>query len=416
MGFDTIKEKKAESANFMAEEITTIIKTFEKRGPGSKGEKQACDYMAEQLKQYGCDDVKTEPFNLHPNAFYGWIYISVTLLLASFAMYFISIYLNHAIWLKFVAFFIQAVAMGIMLGEFIMYKQVVDKIFPKEVSYNVTGTKKPTGEIKRRIFFNGHPDAAGEWTFNYLFGGEGFAAHFLISIAGVAYLIGIFIASLFPAVQNAQGVNLPLVTELGLGGLAFLPFWLALYILWNEKKIVDGANDNLTGCYMGIAVMKALHDNNVELENTEVGVIISGSEEAGLRGAKAWCKARGDEYKDVETIIYAFDTIREGKFLCVNEKDLNATIPADPHAVSLFKNAADKLGLVCSRGTVPFGSTDAAAFTQGGYKSVGITAMDHNLKNYYHTRRDSYDNLDLDCLADCFAISVQTLEDFDAGK
>lgn len=416
MGFDTIKEKKAESANFMANEITKVIKTFGKRNPGSEGEKKACEYMASQLQEYGCDDVKVEPFELHPNAFYGWIYISVTLVLVALGLYFVGLYLNNAIWTKLVSLGLIAIGCGIMVGEFMMYLKLVDKLYPKETSHNVTATKKPTGEVKRRVFFNGHPDAAGEWTFNYLLGGTGFATHFLISIAGIFYFLGIIFASFFTAVQNAQGINFPLIIELGLGTLAFVPFWLALIFLWNEKKIVDGANDNLTGCYMGIAIMKALKDNNIELENTEVGVIISGSEEAGLRGAKAWCKAHGDEYKDVDTIIYAYDTIREGKFLCVNEKDLNATISADPHAVALFKNAADKLNITCNYGTVPFGSTDAAAFTQGGYKSVGITAMDHNLKNYYHTRRDSYDNLDNECLADCFAVSVQMLEDFDAGK
>ncbi|HKL73310.1 MAG TPA: M20/M25/M40 family metallo-hydrolase [Clostridia bacterium] len=416
MGFDTIKEKKAESANFMANEITKVIKTFGKRNPGSEGEKKACEYMASQLQEYGCDDVKVEPFELHPNAFYGWIYISVTLVLVALGLYFVGLYLNNAIWTKLVSLGLIAIGCGIMVGEFMMYLKLVDKLYPKETSHNVTATKKPTGEVKRRVFFNGHPDAAGEWTFNYLLGGTGFAAHFLISIAGIFYFLGIIFASFFTAVQNAQGINFPLIIELGLGTLAFVPFWLALIFLWNEKKIVDGANDNLTGCYMGIAIMKALKDNNIELENTEVGVIISGSEEAGLRGAKAWCKAHGDEYKDVDTIIYAYDTIREGKFLCVNEKDLNATVSADPHAVALFKNAADKLNITCNYGTVPFGSTDAAAFTQGGYKSVGITAMDHNLKNYYHTRRDSYDNLDNECLADCFAVSVQMLEDFDAGK
>ena len=415
MGFNTIKEKKAESAKFMTQEITNIIKTFGKRAPGSEGEKKACYYMAEQLKEFGCDDVKVEPFTLHPKSFYGWIYISVTLLLAAFGLYFLGAYLDHAIWAKAVALGFIVLAMALMVGQFIMYRQVVDKLFPKETSYNVTAIKKPTGEIKRRIFFNGHPDAASEWTFNYLFGGVGFAIHFLTSMVGMGYLIAVLIAAFFPAVQQAQGINLPLITELGLGSLFFLPFWLGLFILWNEKKVVDGANDNLSGCYMGIAVMKALKDNNVELENTEVGVILSGSEEAGLRGAKAWCKAHADEYKDVETLIYAFDTIRESKFLSVNVKDLNSSVKADPHACELFKNAADKLGITCSLGTVPLGSTDAAAFVQGGLKSVGITAMYHNLKDYYHTRRDSFDNMDEECLADCFAVTVQTLEDFDKG-
>ena len=38
----------------MIDEITYICNKFEKRGPGSKGEKQACDYAAKQMKEYGC--------------------------------------------------------------------------------------------------------------------------------------------------------------------------------------------------------------------------------------------------------------------------------------------------------------------------------------------------------------------------
>lgn len=413
MGFNKIKDQKAYYAKFMSDEITATIKNYGKRAPGSEGEKLCVENMAKQCEELGCDDIKVESFNLHPDAFMGWIYITVSLLLAAFGLYFASHFLNNSIVLKIISLIMLALGIFIMVGEFIMYREIVDGLFPKKTSYNLTATKKPVGEIKKRIFFNGHPDAAGEWTFNYLFGGVGFGIHFIVSIIGLVYFIGILIASFFPAVQNASGINYPLILELGYGAFAFLPFWLALYILWNERVIVDGANDNLTGCYMGIAVLKALKDNNIELENTEVGVLITGSEEAGLRGAKAWCKAHEGEYQDVETCIFAYDTIHEKEFLCVNIKDLNATVEADKKASDLFKNAADKLGIACQMGTVPFGATDSAAFNQAGFKAVGITAMDHNLKNYYHTRRDSYDNLDLECLANCFAISVQALEDLE---
>lgn len=81
--------------------------------------------------------------------------------------------------------------------------------------------------------------------------------------------------------------------------------------MWNEKRVVDGANDNLTGCYMGIAILKALKDEGIELENTEVGVILTGSEEAGLRGSKAWCEAHQGEFQDVPTFIVSYDTIHD---------------------------------------------------------------------------------------------------------
>ena len=76
------------------------------------------------------------------------------------------------------------------------------------------------------------------------------------------------------------------MTTCALIGLIFVPFLIGLYFMWNKHRVVDGANDNLSGCYMGIAILKALQDEGIEFENTEIGVILSGSEEAGLRGAR----------------------------------------------------------------------------------------------------------------------------------
>ena len=187
--------------------------------------------------------------------------------------------------------------------------------------------------------------------------------------------------------------------------------------MWNERKIVDGANDNLTGCYMGISILKALKDEGIELENTELGVILSGSEEAGLRGAMAWCKDHKGEFDDVPTFIYAYDTIHDPKQLMVNYRDLNGTVKADKDASDLFMEAAEEIGVPCKKGMVPpmGGSTDSAAFAKSGFRAAGITGLNHKLENYYHTRRDTYDNMDEEGLANCFAASVKVLEKFDNG-
>lgn len=49
-------------------------------------------------------------------------------------------------------------------------------------------------------------------------------------------------------------------------GLVFVPFLIGLYWMWNENRVVDGANDNLSGCYMGIAILKALKEEGIEFE------------------------------------------------------------------------------------------------------------------------------------------------------
>ena len=57
MDLKKIIDKKDQAAQYMVDEITYICEKFEKRGPGSHGEKQACEYAAEQMKEYGCDRV-----------------------------------------------------------------------------------------------------------------------------------------------------------------------------------------------------------------------------------------------------------------------------------------------------------------------------------------------------------------------
>ena len=62
----------------MVDEITHICTKFEKRGPGDYGEQQACEYAAEQMKEYGCDNVFVDGFKENPGSFFGWINFTIT--------------------------------------------------------------------------------------------------------------------------------------------------------------------------------------------------------------------------------------------------------------------------------------------------------------------------------------------------
>jgi Zn-dependent M28 family amino/carboxypeptidase len=193
--------------------------------------------------------------------------------------------------------------------------------------------------------------------------------------------------------------------------------YIGFLFFQSYTKSVPGANDNLSGCLSVMSVIKLMEENNIEFENTEVGVIISGSEEAGLRGSSFWAEKHKDEFSDVPTFIYSYDTIFDPKFLMTNYRDLNGTVKVDKDVSDLFMECAEELNIHCLKGMVPplGGATDSAAFAKAGMRATGITGLNHNLQNYYHTRRDTYDNMNLDGLADCFAVSVKVLEKFDMG-
>ena len=410
MELKKIIEKKDFFAKYMIDEITHICKTFEKRDPGSKGEKQACEYMADVLKNdCGCDRVSVESFKENPGSFFGWIYFTITFVLAAVALFFVLPVLS-----------IVLIVLGLVIAflQFGLYKKAVDRFFPEKTGHNVTALKAPAGEVKRRIMFNGHPDAAWEWPVNYKLGGVGFEGHAIICGVGALYYL---VLSIIYIAKN--GVHLGLIDtaspffKAALCGLIFVPFLFGLYFMWNKNRVVDGANDNLSGCYMGIAILKALKDEGIELQNTELGVILTGSEEAGLRGSKAWCEAHKGEFDDVPTIILSYDTIHDPKYLMTNYRDLNGTVKVDKDASDLFMEAAKELNIHCTKGMVPplGGATDSAAFAQAGFRATGITGLNHKLEDYYHTRRDTYDNMNAEGLAGCFAVSVKALEMFDNG-
>ena len=408
---------KADSAQYMMDEIAHICKNLPKRTPGEEGEKLACEYMADVLKKdCGCERADLESFKENPHSFLGWIYFTVTFALAGMAMFFV---------MPLLGVILIALGFAIMILQFGFYKKVIDFVFPEKTGHNVTAIKKCKGEVKARIFFNGHPDAAWNWPVNNKWGGKVYEAHIGSSVVGalislvLCIIAAVRVGDMFYMTEFSLDAYTLIYGEAlfwcGIAHLVFVPLLIGMYFMWDPNTTVDGANDNLTGCYMGIAILKAMKDAGIELEHTEVGVILSGSEEAGLRGAKAWVEQHKGEFDDVPTWIYSYDTIHDGKFLGVNYRDLNGTVKADKEVSDTSMETAKELGIKCNKTLVPplGGATDSAAFAQGGYKGTGITALNHVLEDYYHTLKDSWDNLDKDCLADCYAISVRCLEKFD---
>ena len=413
MKLDALLEKREDAAQFMIDDITKVCTTIPKRNPGSVGEKMACEYFEKLcMEEYDCDEAHVEEFEEHPWSFFGWMWITFTLTLIS-AILMIAV---PSTVTAIIAIVFTALGWALALTQFGLYWKVVDFVFPKETGHSVWAVKKPKGEVKARVFFNGHVDAVWEWPANYLGGGVLFEGLIIVAAIGTLYYLGLAIAFLAGAT----------ITKLALIGIIFIPFQIYMYFMWHwwgdpqgeNSGIVDGANDNLSGCYMGLAILKELKETGVELENTEVGVLITGSEEAGLRGALAWAEAHQNDFNDVPTYIYSYDTIFDPKYLMANYRDLNGTMKTDKGLNDLFMESAEELGIACIHGWVPplGGATDTAGFTKYGFRAGGVTGLNHNLQNYYHTRRDTYDNMNKTGLGDCYAVSVKCLEKIENGE
>lgn len=407
MDLEKVKIQKQNYADYMCDTIKSVISDCGTRFSGSEGEKQAAEYLEKELSKCA-DKTEIESFEVRPDSFYGWAPWSVSfILLAVVALFLMPI----------ASIVLLILALIPMLSTFIMYQTSFDKFYKKQQSHNVTAVRNPTDEVKRAVYFSGHLDAAKEWPLNYKFGGKVMTAAVLVGFLSIVYIFAVAVYSVI--VLPEAGIKFVGNTEFGLrlylcfASLVFVPAIFSIYFLSDPKRVVDGANDNLSGCLLSMAVFKALKDNGIEFKHTKIGVILTGSEESGLRGAMAWSKKHREECLALPTEIFSFDTITELEHLSVNLKDLNNTVKTDRELGEKFMNAATGLGVKCVYSGIPIGASDGAAFSKAGLKATSITAMNHDIPRYYHTRVDTADSLNKDTLATVFEIVCEILKDYD---
>lgn len=402
--------KVRECSNFTVREIKKVCKEIGPRPAGEENEQKAQDYV-ENLMGGIADDVKREPFDVHPKAFMSWVLIDgIGMLIASVLMILahLNVFPSASGAFRIASVVISAVAIILLLAEFLFYKEFIDFLLPKRTSSNVIAVRKAAGETKRRIIFAGHIDSSYEWRFTHIGGGK-----FLVTmiILGIGALVLTFIMSIVSMFVD-EGV--PAIIMTAVQALT-IPIFIAVLFFVNWKLCVTGANDNLTGVFASMAVLKYLNDNNIRFENTEVVAVSTGCEECGLRGAKAFAKAHAKEYADegVETVFMAVDTLHDYDYLGVYNKDMSGLVTLDKQAAKMAQKATEICGLDIPFATVSFGSSDAAAAEQGGIKSVALAAMDPTPAKYYHTREDTADILDMKTIETGLKIMLETAFLFD---
>lgn len=399
------KQSKDNAVKYISSEIKDIICNYEPRVPGSVGENQALDHMQEELsKLCGAENTMKQSFPVAPRAFFGWtFFVAIFTMLGNIVYFFTPVF----------SILCYVIAILPMFLEFVFYKPFIDPLFEYGMSANVMGTLKPTGETKKRIVFNGHSDAVYEWHWHRVGGYKMFLASIIIVVIGFA--VSCISSILATILEGPIGTPENWLYIVGYVELIFFPFYIAFFYFCDYKTVVPGANDNLTACEMAIAAIKVLKENDIQLENTEVVALITGSEEAGLRGAKAFCKQNPTYGKEegIETIFVTYETLRELEHLVIYNRDMNGITKNDDKVCDLAKRAAADCGMDLKYGSVFAGATDAAAFSQAGLKATCLAAMDPNVQQYYHTRYDNWDNLSEECLSKVLDITIDMIDKFD---
>ncbi len=404
---ETLKNAKtglADLRDYAVYGIKAVCDAYGPRPCGEESDIKAQYYMLDSIKKYS-DEAWRECFRVNPDAFMSFVPLAGTCMFGATAANILAATKCKKSALGSLG--LIGTALSGIVGEFLLYKKPLDPFFKEKEGGNVIAVRKASGETKRRIILSGHTDSAPEWTYTYKFGSNGSYVLLIPAITGLLYTGA-------TAVVNLTSKNKKLKKAMSLGQLAFTPAYAGLFNFTNSKRYVDGANDDLSGCYVSSAVMKYLSDNDIRFENTEVICLLAGGEECGLRGSKAFFEAH-PEYKkdDVETIFIGFDTIRDEDYMMIYERDMTGMVKNDKRVCDLLKKAAEKCGKDVPIGAIPLGSTDAAAASQAGIAAASFVAMDPAPADYYHTRRDTADILVPETIEKVIDIALQTVFDFD---
>ena len=388
------------------------------RSPGSPGERKGAEMAAEIMKSFS-DEVKIEEFKLAPKAAFWWIKLVVPLFFVAIATFKVA---------PIVSALIMIFNIFLAVGEFVLYKKIIDPFMPKSVSQNAYGVINPEGEVKQTIIFAGHIDSPFQFNFIQWWGGR-------IYTILVALVLAVFVVfgllSIANGVWAALGMLFPEQIQYAMPGF-FNVIWIivicfsplaVLFFFFTTWIETPGCGDNLSAVAVALGVghvlKKAKEEGGFFPKHTKVITMAFGAEEAFLRGAMAYADAHKEQLKKENAILINMETLVEPDNFFLITRDLNGTVKLSDEVVEEVAQVCRKLGYGAQKIALPLGSgsTDSAALARAGIKTTCIFGMNigriiegKGYFNYYHTIQDTPDKVSGTALRQVLEICLNYLK------
>jgi hypothetical protein len=390
-----------------------IIDSFGPRLAGTEACRRAADLIAEKAGQT-CDSVRQERFAVHPGAFLGFIKVLVVFYVAS------------ALGLSFLPVFSAAlitVGIVILVFGFLLYKPLLDPFFPKKEGINVIACLEPTGEVKRQLIVSGHHDSARIFNFyvdrpelysRRIYGGIGSVVVLWLAAIIVSLVSSPLLGKAFVGFDASRVIVAALF-------LAALPLVLPLWKFASDKG-TPGAGDNLIASASALEIVGELRrrrDSGNGLAHTRVVFASFDAEEAGLRGARAFARARRREFATLPSYSYNMDCVYTLADLHFLSSDLNGSVAMDEESTNLLCSIAKAENLPDRKEPIAFltGGTDAAELAKAGVKATSLISMkwgNDARANAYHTPADTVDAIESEAVEAVIRLGVAFARELDA--
>jgi Peptidase family M28 len=374
----------------LIERVIRELASYE-RGSASPGERRAADWLADELRDAGCRDVRVEEERAHGG--YWW---PLGLLNAASAL---AAFLGR-LPAALVGGFASAAVYDDVSGGKLWFRR---RALPHRPTWNVIA-ELGDPQAARTVVFIAHHDAAH----------SGLVFHPALPRIGM---------KLVPRLHERANQSIPIIYGVFLGPLQ-LALWGLLgrrWLKWNglvyaigataamanigASRVVPGANDNLSS----VGALVALGHELAERPPADARVILlsTGSEEGFMEGMQAFGRRHFSELDRTTTEFVCLECVGS-PHLCVVEAEGMLRMRHYPEASrEALARAGAEAGVTLTRGLRTVAATDGLIALRAGYPTCTLGGVDETkFPAEYHWESDVPDNLDWSSIEDAVEVCL----------
>jgi hypothetical protein len=355
------------------------------RGPGSPGEREASEWLAERLRKAGCHDVVIDEAEYLDG--YAAVMRSLT---AASALAGVAALrpATRRLGATAAALAGAAIADDISNGPR-LYRRARSHAMPTQNVVAVAGD--PNAD--RTLVVLGHHDAAPTGAIFddsvQAWFGERFPGLLERIDTSLPLWWGVLSGPAMVAIGGARSRR-----KLTLAGIALSAIASALFADIARSPIVPGANDNLSALAVLVGLAERLRA--APLQGLRVMLVSCGAEEVIQGGIHSFAERRFPELPRERTWFVNLDTVGSPRLVLLEGE--GPVIMEDYHDRSfrdLVASAAERAGAPLRRGMRARNSTDAVIPSRAGYPTTTLASIDrYKALSNYHQMSDTPENLD----------------------
>jgi hypothetical protein len=385
------------SRRALIERVVRELAAFE-RPSASEGERRAAEWIAAELREAGCRDVRIDEERAHGGYWWPLGLLNLGALLGSLAGGRRGAALAGAT--------AAAAVYDDVGGGRLWFRRAT---LPKRPAWNVVAEAgDPDG--RRTIVFMAHHDAAHSGLVFHpalpRIAMKRFPALHGRAEQSLPILYGAFLGPMLLALWGLIGGR-----ALRAAGSAFTIGASAVMANIGASRVVPGANDNLSAVAVVLALAHALRDGPPR--GVRVLLLSTGAEESFMEGMQGFARRHFDTLSPETTEFVCLECVGSPELCVVEAEGMLRMRHYTGETRERLARAGLDAGVGLTRGLRTVAATDALIALRAGYPTCTLGGVDESkFPANYHWRSDTPDNLDWDSVEGALAVC----EEFVRGR